>query len=70
MTATEGHEANRGLARFQIVERRDGRYAWQLLNPHATPTAQSMETYDTKDAAIAAAEEARWLIGGAPIERL
>lgn len=29
---TEKHEANRGIARFQIVFRRDGRYAWQLIN--------------------------------------
>jgi len=66
---TEKHEANRGIARFQIVFRRDGRYAWQLINPHATPAARSMVSYDTEDAAFAAAEEARWLISTAPIDR-
>jgi hypothetical protein len=66
---SDRHEASRGPARFQVVYLRDGRYGWQLINPHATPTARSMETYDTEDAAFAAAEEARRLIGGAPIER-
>src|SRR3954468_10754951 len=51
---TEKHEANRGIARFQIVFLRDGRYAWQLINPHVTPAARSMVSYDTEDAAFAA----------------
>jgi uncharacterized protein YegP (UPF0339 family) len=58
-----------GAAHFQIVREREGLYHWQLINPHGTPVARSMESYATEDEAFAAAELARRLIGQAPIKR-
>jgi uncharacterized protein YegP (UPF0339 family) len=63
----EDDDAARGVAHFQIVSESDGRYHWQLVNPHGTPTARSSESYATQDEAIAAAELARHLIADAPI---
>jgi hypothetical protein len=54
---------------FKIVRRRDGRFHWELINPHATTAARSMETFATEDEAAANAEYAQRLIGRAPIER-
>jgi hypothetical protein len=36
---------------FKIVEQRDGRFHWELINPHATSAARSMETFATEDEA-------------------
>jgi hypothetical protein len=47
----------------------DGRYHWQLINPRGTPVARSSESYVTEDEAVAAVEQARRLIGQAPIKR-
>jgi hypothetical protein len=67
---TEECVADRGLGRFQIVSRQaGGGHYWQLINPNGTPTARSMYTYASEEAAVAAAEEARRLIGEAPIVR-
>ena len=52
-----------------MVEQPDGRYHWQLINPHGTPAARSSERYATEDEAVAAVERARRLIGEAPIKR-
>ena len=54
---------------FKVVQQSDGRFHWELINPHGTPAARSMETFATEDEAAANAEYARGLIGGAPIER-
>jgi len=54
---------------FKIVRQSDGRFHWELINPHGTPAARSMETFATEDEAAANAEYARGLIGSAPIER-
>jgi hypothetical protein len=54
---------------FKVVES-DGRFHWELINPHGTPAARSMETFDTEDEAAANAEYARRMIGSAPIKRL
>jgi len=62
-------DAARGARRFQIVFQGDGRYHWRLFNPQGTPQARSMDSYATEDEAVAAAEEARRLISGAPITR-
>jgi uncharacterized protein YegP (UPF0339 family) len=64
----ENDRAVMGVAHFQIVRQNDGRYHWQLINPHGTPTARSMENYDTQEGALAAAEQAQRLISGAPIK--
>jgi hypothetical protein len=55
--------------RFKIVRQRDGRFHWELINPHATTAARSMGTFATEEAAVANAEYAQRLISQAPIER-
>jgi uncharacterized protein YegP (UPF0339 family) len=67
---TRSDEEARGVAHFQVVGQPDGRYHWQLVNPHGTPAARSSESYATEDEAVAAVEQARRLIGEAPIKRL
>jgi len=54
---------------FKIVRQRDGRYHWELINPHSTTAARSMETFATEDEAAANAEYAQQLISRAPIVR-
>src|SRR5439155_7306223 len=67
-TMSEGDSAAAGVAHFQIVAQRDGRYHWQIVNPHGTPTARSTESYATEAEAVAAAQLARRLIAKAPIK--
>ena len=62
-------ESDMGSAHFKIVQRPDGRFHWELINPNRTPAAQSMETFDTEEAAFANAEHAQRLISRAPITR-
>jgi hypothetical protein len=64
---TQSDEEARGVAHFQVVAQPDGRYHWQLINPHGTPAARSSDNYATADEAVAAVEQARRLIGKAPI---
>jgi hypothetical protein len=59
----------RGVAHFKVVHEPDGRFHWELINPHGTPLGRSMDTFDTEDEAAANAEHARRLIGEAPIVR-
>jgi hypothetical protein len=66
---TESNEAARGVAHFQVIQQSDGRYHWEMINPHGTPTVRSMETFATEDEAVADAEHVRQLISGAPIRR-
>jgi hypothetical protein len=54
---------------FKVVNQSDGRFHWELINPHGTPAARSMDTFATEDEAAANAEYARGLIGSASIER-
>jgi hypothetical protein len=54
---------------FKVVRQSDGRFHWELINPHGTPAARSMETFATEDEAVANAEYARRLISRAPVER-
>jgi hypothetical protein len=54
---------------FKVVRQRDGRFHWELINPHGTPAARSMETFATEEEAVANAEYARRLISSAPVER-
>ena len=54
---------------FKIVRQSDGRFHWELINPHGTPAARSMENFATEDEAVANAEYAQRLISQAPIER-
>jgi uncharacterized protein YegP (UPF0339 family) len=65
----EDDDRSAGAAHFQIIHESNGRYHWQLINPHGTPAARSMESYDTEDDAVAAAEQARRVIGQAPVKR-
>jgi hypothetical protein len=62
-------DADAGVAHFQIVQQGDGRYHWELINPHGTPAARSMYSYATEDEAFAAATHAQQLISKAPIKR-
>ena len=54
---------------FKIVRQLDGRFHWELINPHATTAARSTGTFATEDEAAANAEYAQRLISRAPIER-
>lgn len=54
---------------FKVVHQRDGRFHWELINPHATSAARSMATFATEDEAVANAEYARGLISRAAIRR-
>jgi hypothetical protein len=54
---------------FKVVGQSDGRFHWELINPHGTPAARSMGTFATEDEAVANAEYARRLISSAPIKR-
>ena len=54
---------------FKIVWQKDGRFHWELINPHGTSAARSMETFATEDEAVANAEYAQRLISRAAIER-
>jgi hypothetical protein len=54
---------------FKVIHDRDGRFHWELINPHGTPAARSMETFASEDEAVANAEHARELIGRATIQR-
>jgi len=65
---TESDGAAGVLPHFKIVHRTDGRFHWELINPHGTPAAQSMKTFSTEDEAVANAEYARRLISRAHIE--
>ena len=56
-------------AHFKIVHQSDGRFHWELINPHGTPAMRSMGTFATEDEATANAEYARRLITHAPIKR-
>lgn len=61
---------NAVIGRFKIRRDVDGRFYWEVINPHGTPAMRSMGTFDTEDEAAANAEYARLLISQAPIERL
>jgi hypothetical protein len=54
---------------FRVIRGGDDRFYWELINPHGTPAARSMETFATEDEAVANAEYARQLIASAPVER-
>jgi hypothetical protein len=54
---------------FKVVRQRDGRFHWELINPHGTQAARSMDTFATEEEAAANAEYAQRLISRAPIER-
>ena len=54
---------------FKIVRQSDGRFHWELINPHGTSAARSIETFATEDEAVANAEYAQRLISRAPIVR-
>jgi hypothetical protein len=69
MALTESDDLARGIAHFQVVHQLDGGYHWELINPHGTPSARSMEAFETEDDAVANAEHVRRLISGAPVRR-
>ena len=54
---------------FKIIRQTDGRYHWELINPHGTSAARSMGTFDTENEAVANAEYAQRLISSAQIRR-
>ena len=54
---------------FKVVHQGDGRFHWELVNPHGTPVHRSMGTFATEDEAAANAEYARRVISSSPIKR-
>jgi hypothetical protein len=66
---TESDEGAAELPCFKVVQQADGRFHWELINPHGTPAARSMGTFATEDEAVASAEYAQSLIARAPIKR-
>jgi hypothetical protein len=54
---------------FKVGCQGDGRFYWELINPHGTPAARSMETFATEDEAVANARYAQQLISHASIQR-
>ena len=66
---TESEDAAVALPHFKVVQHTDGRFHWELINPHGTPAARSMETFDTEAEAVANAEYAQQLISRAPVTR-
>jgi hypothetical protein len=69
MAVSESDDTARGVAHFQVVRQLDGRFHWEMINPHGTPAARSMETFETEDEAVANAERVRHLVSGAPVKR-
>jgi hypothetical protein len=63
----DSDDAARGVARFKVVHQSDGRFHWELINPHGSAMGRSMGTFDTEDEAFANAEFARRLISQAPV---
>ena len=66
---TESNDAAGVPPHFKVVHRTDGRFHWELINPHGTPAARSTGDFSTEDEAVANAEYARQLISRAQIER-
>ena len=66
---TESDDPAVVLPHFKVVHQSDGRFHWELINPHGTPAARSMEAFDTEDEAVANAEYAQQLISRARVER-
>jgi hypothetical protein len=62
-------DATRGVVHFKVIHQPNGRFHWELINPHGTPMGHSMATFDTEDEAFTNAEYARRLISQAPITR-
>jgi hypothetical protein len=58
-----------GIAHFKVVHQSDGRFHWELINPHGTPMFRSMATFDTEDETVSNVEYAQRLISQAPIRR-
>jgi len=54
---------------FKVVQQRDSRFHWELINPHGTPAARSMGTSASEDEAVTSAEYAQRMISRAPIKR-
>jgi hypothetical protein len=54
---------------FKVIQQTDGRYHWELINPHGTPAVRSMGIFPTEDEAVANAEYTQRLISRAPIRR-
>jgi hypothetical protein len=65
----DSDDAARGLAHFKVIHQSDGRFHWELINPHGTPMGRSAATFDTEDEAFTNAEYARRLISQAPVTR-
>jgi hypothetical protein len=49
-------DAAKALVHFKVIQQTDGRFHWELVNPHGTPMGRSMGTFDTEDEAFTNAE--------------
>jgi hypothetical protein len=63
----DSDDAARGVARFMVIHQADGRFHWELVNPHGTSMGRSMTTFDTEEEAFTNAEYAREVISQAPV---
>ncbi len=54
---------------FEVIRQTDGRFHWELINPHGTPAVRSIGIFATEDEAVANAEYTQRLISRAPIRR-
>jgi len=62
-------DAARRLVHFKVIQQADGRFHWELVNPHGTAMGRSTGTFDSEDEAFTNAEYARRLISQAPVTR-
>jgi hypothetical protein len=62
-------DAARAAVHFKVIHQADGRFHWELVNPHGTSMGRSMATFDTEDEAFSNAEYARGVISQAPVTR-
>jgi hypothetical protein len=65
----DSDDTARVIVHFKVIPQADGRFHWELVNPHGTSMGRSMATFDTEDEAFTNAEYARRLISQAPVTR-
>ena len=63
----DSDDAVRAAVHFKVIHQADGRFHWELVNPHGTSMGRSMETFDTEEEAFTNAEYAREVISQAPV---
>ena len=49
----DNHDAPSGVVHFRVTRQADGRFHWELVNPHGTAMGRSMTIFNTQDEAFA-----------------